>query len=57
MGRDQLRRAIEDSALCQDCQPRCTDDDDDVDELFATYDRVMCDIVDQLAPLGSHLQV
>jgi len=46
--RDQLRRAIEDSALCQ---PRCTDDDDDVDELFATYDRVMRDIVDQLAPL------
>jgi len=52
MGRDQLRRAIEDSALCQDCQPRCTDDDDDdVDGLFATYDRVMRDIVDQLAPL------
>ena len=48
MDRDQLRRAIEDSALCQ---PRCTDDDDDVDELFATYDRVMRDIVDQLAPL------
>ena len=48
MDRDQLRRAIEDSALCQ---PRCTDDDDDLDELFATYDHTMRDIVDQLAPL------
>jgi len=48
MDRDQLCRAIEDSALCQ---PRCTDDDDDVNELFATYDCTMHDIVDQLAPL------
>ena len=40
--RDQLRRAIEESALCH---PRGTDDDDDVDEPFATYDSVMRDII------------
>jgi hypothetical protein len=43
--RDELRRALEESALC-----RAVADDVDVDELFATYDSVLRDVANRLAP-------
>jgi len=43
---DTLRRALEGSALCQPVPP-----DTNVDMLFDTYDNVLCDIADRLAPL------
>ena len=43
--RDDLRRALEDSLLCQPVP-----DDANVDELFNTYDSVLRDIADRFAP-------
>jgi len=43
--RNDLRRAIEASKLCQPVP-----DDANVDELFSTYEGVMCDIADRFAP-------
>jgi len=44
--RDTLRRALEESALCQPISP-----DASVDALFDTYDTVLSDIADRFAPL------
>jgi len=44
--RDVLRRALEDSPLCQPVA-----DDANVDNLFAGYETVLCDVADPLAPL------
>jgi len=43
--RDDLRRALEDSVLCQPVP-----DDANVDELFSMYDSVLRDIADRFAP-------
>jgi len=45
VNRDKLRRMLEDSPLC-----RPVPADADVDQLFATYDAVLRDVADQLAP-------
>jgi len=44
--RDELRRALQNSALCQPVA-----EDADVDTLFSTYDQVLRDIADRSAPL------
>jgi len=44
----ELRRVLEDSELC-----RPPPDDVDVDQLFTTYDTVLCDVADHLVPLHS----
>ena len=46
--RAELRRVLEDSELC-----RPPPDDADVDQLFTTYDTVLRDVADHLAPLRS----
>ena len=44
----EIRRLLEVSPLCQPVS-----DDTDVDQLFATYDAVLRDIADKLAPAHS----
>jgi len=44
--RDTLRRVLEESALCQPIPP-----DTNVDILFDTYDKLLCDVAGRLAPL------
>ena len=46
--RNKLRRALEDSELCK---PVTTDTD--VDQLFTTYNTVLREIVDRIAPARS----
>jgi len=46
--RNEIRRLLEVSPLCQPVS-----DDTDVDQLFATYDAVLRDIADKLAPAHS----
>jgi len=48
VNRAELLRVLEDSELC--CPPA---DDADVDQLFTTYDTVLRDVADHLAPLHS----
>jgi len=43
--RDELRQALMDSPLCQ-----AVSDDADVDEMFQTYETVLCDIANRIAP-------
>jgi len=45
--RDKLRQALMDSPLCQ------VSDDADVDEMFETYETVLCDIANRTAPRHS----